>query len=342
MRNENEIYCSNCGTLIPSSAKFCTSCGLEQIEIEGNHIPYIESNSDIYSDPIENFKSKIQENKKHILYLIVSIIAYFFLNRLIPVVLVEINSELNIYYFESKLCYSITHIIPILMILKSIKLLENRDHPSDNKPYLLIGLGLLLYKVFWVFFTEEFYQELAFNKVLEPLKQIINLLALVSLGWGIYTLEFIKNYFNVSSKSGNKMSILFAIIALFSVFLPWASVKTKSYASGYGSNFNMGSSVDGITGVTLGYGIVGIILGIIVIYLSLQRPKFVYIIGSIMTFDSLTYLLTLGTSDYKGSYSGGGVSGTAEINVIPQFGLILFIFCSIAIVYYSYKDRNLE
>jgi hypothetical protein len=342
MRNENEIYCSNCGTLILSSAKFCTSCGLEQIEIEGNHIPYIESTSDIYGDPIENFKSKIQENKKHILYLIVSIIAYFFLNRLIPVILVEINSELTIYYFESKLCYSITQIIPVLMILKSIKLLENRDHPSDNKPYLLIGLGLLLYKLFWVFFSEEFIQELALNKVLEPLKQIINLLALVSIGWGIYTLEFIKNYFNVSSKSGNKMSILFAIIALFSVFLPWASVKTKSYASGYGSNFNMGSSVDGITGISLGYGIVGIILGIIVIYLSLQRPKFVYIIGSIMTFDSLTYLLTLGTSDYKGSYSGGGVSGTAEINIIPQFGLILFIFCSIAIIYYSFKDRNLE
>ena len=32
MRKENEIYCSNCGTLISLEARYCTTCGFSQVE----------------------------------------------------------------------------------------------------------------------------------------------------------------------------------------------------------------------------------------------------------------------------------------------------------------------
>ena len=60
MRKENEIYCSNCGTLISLEARFCTTCGFNQVEF-----PLISNTTEklINEEPNLNILDTVLENK---------------------------------------------------------------------------------------------------------------------------------------------------------------------------------------------------------------------------------------------------------------------------------------
>jgi hypothetical protein len=53
MRKENEIYCSNCGTLINLQAKFCIKCGFNQVEF-----PIASNNEDKLNNEVNNLKNE--------------------------------------------------------------------------------------------------------------------------------------------------------------------------------------------------------------------------------------------------------------------------------------------
>ncbi len=68
MRKENEIYCSNCGTLISLEAKFCKTCGFNQIEFPfasntDDKLNNEESNSKIVTS-IDDNKIELENNKE--------------------------------------------------------------------------------------------------------------------------------------------------------------------------------------------------------------------------------------------------------------------------------------
>ena len=68
MRKENEIYCSNCGTLISLEARFCSKCGFYQVEFPivsntDDKLNNEESNSKIVSS-IDDNKVELENNKE--------------------------------------------------------------------------------------------------------------------------------------------------------------------------------------------------------------------------------------------------------------------------------------
>jgi len=60
MRKENEIYCSNCGTLISLDARFCTTCGFNQVEF-----PIVSNKNDKLNieEPFPDYKKESENNK---------------------------------------------------------------------------------------------------------------------------------------------------------------------------------------------------------------------------------------------------------------------------------------
>jgi hypothetical protein len=67
MRKENEIYCSNCGTLINLEARFCTTCGFNQVEFPilskiNDKLNKEESILNI-EEPVLDYKIESEKNK---------------------------------------------------------------------------------------------------------------------------------------------------------------------------------------------------------------------------------------------------------------------------------------
>ncbi len=87
MRNENQIHCSNCGTLLAIESQFCASCGYSQVEFPVNlnlNTSYAtKSNNDNVNisseveNPLDEFKNKSSKGKVYFLVFL-SVIAVLF------------------------------------------------------------------------------------------------------------------------------------------------------------------------------------------------------------------------------------------------------------------------
>ena len=138
-------------------------------------------------------------------------------------------------------------------------------------------------------------------------------------------------------KNSNKLGLVFSLLAIVSVFLPWAKASSSYSSGGIGSG---SYSTGAISGITLGVGIAGIICALAAAYLSFNRMKQTWIVGAIMLIDSIYYLITMGTAGGKTSTSYGEYSVSASVSVDPQIGLFVFALSSLLILITTLKDRK--
>jgi hypothetical protein len=138
-------------------------------------------------------------------------------------------------------------------------------------------------------------------------------------------------------KNSNKLGLVFSLLAIVSVFLPWAKASSSYSAGGLGSG---SYSTGAISGITLGVGIAGIICALAAAYLSFNRMKQTWIVGAIMLIDSIYYVITMGNAGGKSSASYGEYSASASVSVDPQIGLFVFALSSLLILVTTLKDRK--
>tara|TARA_B100000900_G_scaffold412127_1_gene433271 strand:+ start:5727 stop:6146 length:420 start_codon:yes stop_codon:yes gene_type:complete len=137
-------------------------------------------------------------------------------------------------------------------------------------------------------------------------------------------------------KNSNKLGILFSILCVVSVFLPWAE-STASVGSSFGSS---SASSGNLSGITLGVGIAGLLLGLGSLYSSFKRLKYTWILGLVMLVDGVYYLLTMNASGVSSSSSYGGASVSVSSSVDPQFGLFIFTISALLLSIFTLKDRK--
>lgn len=129
-----------------------------------------------------------------------------------------------------------------------------------------------------------------------------------------------------------KLGITSSIIVIFSLFLPWYSVvKTTTGMNSGTSNFG------GSSGIITDYGILGLILGGVSLYLFIKEIKWASLLGILIIIDGLLFIY--GISKLGGSASGGygRYSQSVEVGTEPQFGIYLFILGGLVCAFSGYK-----
>ena len=140
-----------------------------------------------------------------------------------------------------------------------------------------------------------------------------------------------------AEKSKNVMGIICAIVMMVSVFLPWAEA-SSSVSSSYGGGGSY--STGGISGISLGYGMFGLLLGIGGLIMSLKRLKWTWLLGLVALINGISYLLAMGNAGGSSSSSYGGYSASAKVSVDPQIGLFIFLACALLLTVFTLKDRK--
>ncbi len=139
-------------------------------------------------------------------------------------------------------------------------------------------------------------------------------------------------------KKVNYFGIILALITVISVFLPWVAASSSAhYSSSYG-NYNGSYNSGGISGIYFGDGILGLLIAIVACILFIIKIKWAFIPGVITFILGLAHILgwsgIQGTSSYNSSY--GSVTG--HIDVIPQYGLIIFTIASFFYMIFALFD----
>ncbi len=347
MEIQNKTYCTNCGEANLNSAKFCSACGTEIV------FGFRNAQTSITKDESPSY---FQKNKIILFCLVLGIVSYIFLVAFLNLLLIEINSEVAHKFTSSFISY-FAEGLSIYVILTSLQSFLPYGISLKSKPFIFIGTGLLLFAIlrrdfiiYNLFFGENWYDNPNYGFISDNRFIIHLLLKIISFGliiWGFKQIDYFKNIFKGIKSKFNLITSIFAIGAAISVFLPWYIAKMEGRATGnidYSSHFETG-----INGIQIGYGIVGLALSITALILSLTQKKYVFIIGVIMTVDSLIYLFTLGNYKSKGSFSGStsmgelgeySIQSTAEFKITPQYGLFIFLACSLAILLFSFRDMK--
>jgi hypothetical protein len=138
-------------------------------------------------------------------------------------------------------------------------------------------------------------------------------------------------------KSKNLMGVICAIVMVISVFLPWAEA-SSSVSSSYGGGGSY--STGGISGISLGYGVFGLLLGIGGLIMSLKRMKWTWLLGLVALIDGISYLIAMGDAGVSSSSSYGGYSASVKASVDPQVGLFVFIVGGVLLTIFTLKDRK--
>tara|TARA_B110000305_G_C19275314_1_gene556549 strand:+ start:449 stop:871 length:423 start_codon:yes stop_codon:yes gene_type:complete len=131
----------------------------------------------------------------------------------------------------------------------------------------------------------------------------------------------------------NKQNIILvsAGIAAISVFFPWIEVSASASIAGYGSS---SFSTGGISGISLGGGIFGLILALAGGYMSFKKIKWAFLAGALNFIDGLSYML--GWAGSGGGASGSGFSSKSSVD--PQFGLYLFVAASLVFSVFAFME----
>lgn len=138
-------------------------------------------------------------------------------------------------------------------------------------------------------------------------------------------------------KKVNYIALAATGIAVISVFLPWIEASSSANFMGQSASFSTG----GISGISIGGGVFGLLLALAGGFMAFKHMKFSFIAGAINFVNGLGYMLGwFGTSgaSYSGSY--GGVSAKASVD--PQIGLFLFVLASLAFAIFTIKNLKQE
>lgn len=135
-------------------------------------------------------------------------------------------------------------------------------------------------------------------------------------------------------KRTNYVVIIVSIIIVISVFLPWYEASSSSSFGDFNSSFSSG----GISGISFGGGILGLLLAFAGGFMALKNIKWAFITGVFNFFIGLGYMLgwfgSIGGVSYSSSY--GGASAQASID--PQIGLYLFVIGSLIFAIFTLKN----
>jgi len=138
-------------------------------------------------------------------------------------------------------------------------------------------------------------------------------------------------------KNSNKLGLLFSIVCMMSTFFPWAESTASVNMGSFGSS---SASTGNLSGITLGVGIIGLLMGLGSLYSSFKKLKYTWIIGVLMLIDGIYYLLTMNSSGVSSSSTYGDYSASVSGSVDPKFGLFLFTISSLLLVIFTLKDRK--
>jgi|TARA_B100000315_G_C14364494_1_gene489985 hypothetical protein len=128
----------------------------------------------------------------------------------------------------------------------------------------------------------------------------------------------------------NMIAVICGGIMAIATFFPWVEVSSSASVMGQSASFSTG----GISGISTGYGILGILLGVAGIALAWIGFKFALIVGVIGLIDAIA--LMLGWGSVGASFSGSGYSGSSGVD--PLWGLFLFGIASLAYLVVTIKQ----
>ncbi|MDP4240935.1 MAG: hypothetical protein Q8904_15835, partial [Bacteroidota bacterium] len=137
----------------------------------------------------------------------------------------------------------------------------------------------------------------------------------------------------------NYLALGAVALTVISIFLPWVEVS----ASGGTSDLNMSFQPVIISGISIGYGIFGLLGILLGGFLSFKESKWTFLIGIVNFFDGYGYLHQWFGASTRDSANYGDV--TSKSSVDPKFGIYLFILASVAFMIFTlkyYKSRKTE
>ena len=120
-------------------------------------------------------------------------------------------------------------------------------------------------------------------------------------------------------------------LAILCIFLPWVQVSSAAGTYDVGESFQPLS----ISGISIGYGIIGLLVALVGGYLAYKEYKWSFIAGIVNVIDGYGYLrgwFGAGTHD-SGNY--GDVTSRSTVDY--KLGLYLFILASLAFIFFTLK-----
>jgi len=132
----------------------------------------------------------------------------------------------------------------------------------------------------------------------------------------------------------NYIALGAAGLAAISVFLPWVEASSSASFGGYSANYSSG----GISGISIGGGIFGLLVALAGGFMAFKNIKFAFIAGALNFLNGLGYMLGWFGAGGGGSYSSSFGGGSARASVDPQFGLYLFVLASLVFVIFTLKN----
>jgi hypothetical protein len=137
-------------------------------------------------------------------------------------------------------------------------------------------------------------------------------------------------------KKVNYFAIIAAAVAAVSVFLPWVQASSSASFGDYHSSYTTG----GISGISTGAGIVGLLVAIVGVYMTYKQLKWAYICGVINFLDGLSCMLGWFGLSARGTFSSSLGGGSSSASIDPQYGLFIFIISSAVFVIATFLKRN--
>ena len=136
----------------------------------------------------------------------------------------------------------------------------------------------------------------------------------------------------------NYITLGAAGLAAISVFLPWVEFSASGSYGGYSQNYSSG----GISGISIGGGILGLLIALTGGFMALKNIKFAFIAGALNFLNGIGYMFGWfsagGGAQYNSSFGGG----SARASVDPQIGLYLFTLASLVFAIFTYKNLKEE
>jgi len=129
-----------------------------------------------------------------------------------------------------------------------------------------------------------------------------------------------------------KLGVISSILIIISVFLPWFS----SSVSGSGV-FNTTVNSQSLTGLTTSYGLLGILLGGVSLFLFIKENKWSFLPGLLSLIDGILFILYLNGFGVTSSSSFGEYSQKYSSSLEPQIGVYLLIVGGFLSVIFSLK-----
>ncbi len=139
---------------------------------------------------------------------------------------------------------------------------------------------------------------------------------------------------NLKNSKVNYIALIAAGLAAIAVFLPWVEASSSASFGGYSANYSSG----GISGISIGGGIFGLLLALAGGFMAFKNIKWAFIAGAINFINGLGYMLGWFSAGGGGSYSSSYGGGSAKASVDPQIGLYLFVLASLVFVIFTLKN----